>query len=488
MAHVVAVDLGTQTCKATVYDDALAARGVGRVAIATTHPRPGWAEQDPRAWERAVGVAIAAALADAGLAPAAISALGFTGQLDGMIAVDAAGAPLSPCWPWLDRRAGAALPALDRDRFHATTGQVADPSHLAAKARHWDRTGGGPRAACFHAPVSYLVARATGARVIDPGQASTTMLFELATGAWDPALCAAFDLDPARLPTIAPATARAGALHAAGAALTGLPLGTPVAVGTGDDFATPIGIALAERALLCAVGTAEVVGARGPIATRDPARLVETHPYPLGGGFVENPGWAAGGAMTWLGRLTGQDAAALDRAAAAVAPGADGVSFVPALGGAMVPRWDPAARAAFVGLGPGHGVGHLARAVYEACAIAMAIVAEHLAARGVPTDTVALVGGGARADTWAQVRADVGGRPVARYADADACPRGAAILAIAARDGADAIDAIVARAPRPIEWLEPTPAHAARYAEARAQLVATIDALAPIDHAHAARG
>ena len=142
-----------------------------------------------------------------------------------MIAVDAAGAPLSPCWPWLDRRAGAALPALDRDRFHATTGQVADPSHLAAKARHWDRTGGGPRAACFHAPVSYLVARATGARVIDPGQASTTMLFELATGAWDPALCAAFDLDPARLPTIAPATARAGALHAAGAALTGLPLG-----------------------------------------------------------------------------------------------------------------------------------------------------------------------------------------------------------------------------------------------------------------------
>ena len=177
MAHVVAVDLGTQTCKATVYDDALAARGVGRVAIATTHPRPGWAEQDPRAWERAVGVAIAAALADAGLAPAAISALGFTGQLDGMIAVDAAGAPLSPCWPWLDRRAGAALAALDRDRFHATTGQVADPSHLAAKARHWDRTGGGPRAACFHAPVSYLVARAAGSQrgTIAPPSAGTKL-------------------------------------------------------------------------------------------------------------------------------------------------------------------------------------------------------------------------------------------------------------------------------------------------------------------------
>ena len=104
-----------------------------------------------------------------------------------------------------------------------------------------------------------------------------------------------------------------------------------------------------------------MVGARGPITTRDPGRLVETHPYPLGGGFIENPGWAAGGAMAWLAQLTGRDVAALDLAAAATAPGADGVVFVPALGGAMMPRWDPAARAAFVGLGPGHDVGHLAR-------------------------------------------------------------------------------------------------------------------------------
>lgn len=437
MAYVVAVDLGTQTCKAAVYDDALIARGVGRVAIATAHPRPGWAEQDTRAWERAVGAAIADALGAAGLPPAAIAALAFTGQLDGMIAVDAAGAPRSPCWPWLDCRAGRRA-ARARSRSVSTPPPARSPIPATSPPRRATgiapATGRRRRASTRRCRTWSRAPPARGDR--PQRQASTTTPFDSASGAWDPALCAAFELDPARLPTIAAATARAGALHAAGAALTGLPRGTPVAVGTGDDFAAPIGVALAERALLCAVGTAEVVGARGPIATRDPGRLVETHPYPLGGGFVENPGWAAGGAMTWLAGLTGHDAAALDRAAAAVPPGSDGVTFVPALGGAMVPRWDAAARAAFVGLGPGHGVGHLARAIYEACAVAMAVVAEHLAARGVPTDTVALVGGGARADTWAQLRADVGGRPVARYADVDARPRGAAILAIAARDGA----------------------------------------------------
>ncbi|MEZ4404519.1 MAG: FGGY-family carbohydrate kinase [Kofleriaceae bacterium] len=481
MAHVVGLDLGTQSCKAVVYDLALAARGLGRAPIATTFPRPGWAEQDPRQWEAAVAAAVGAALADAGLAGADVIGLGVTGQLDGMVAVDAAGEPLSPCWPWLDRRAGASVPALDADRVLAVTGQVVDPGHLGPKARHWDRLGG-PRAAAFHAPVSYLVERLTGARVIDPSQASTTLLYDLAAGAWSAELCAAFDLTVERLPRVAPAMAAAGALTRRGAALTGLLVGTPVAVGTGDDFATPLGLDLAERTLLCAVGTAEVVGARGPIELRDPGRLVETHPYPLGGAFVENPGWSAGGAMTWLGSLTGRDAAALDRAAAAVAPGADGAGFVPALGGAMVPRWDPLARAAFVGLGPGHGVGAPGARDLQACAVAMALVGERLAARGLATDTVALVGGGARADTWAQIRADVGGRPVARYLDADASPRGAALLAIGAARGEPALTAARAHVPAPAAWLEPRPALADRYAALRAQLLATIDALAPIDH------
>jgi hypothetical protein len=148
------------------------------------------------------------------------------------------------------------------------------------------------------------------------------------------------------------------------------------------------------------------------------------------------------GAIAWLAALTGHHPEALDRAAAAAGPGADGVRFVPALGGAMVPRWDPVARGAFVGLGPGHGPGHLARAIYEACATAMDTVGGHLRDRGLTWHTIALVGGGAAAETWAQVRADLAGRPVARYAEVDAAPRGAAMLALAVAEACALADVI----------------------------------------------
>jgi len=484
VSFVLGLDLGTQSAKAVVYDPQLRVRGRGRAAIATHYPRAGWAEQDPGAWEVAVGAAIAAALVDAQVGARQIAGLGLTGQLDGMIAVDEAGAPLGPCLPWLDRRATAAMPALDDDAVLALTGQVVDASHLAGKARWWDRHGGGPRAARFHQPVSYLVERLTGARVLDHGLASTTLLYDLAGACWSPAQLSAFDLDRARLPTIADAHARAGTLHARGAASTGLVVGTPVAVGTGDDFATGLGIGLPTGALLCAIGTAEVVAARGPITARDLGRLVEVHPEPRGGGLLENPGWAAGGAIAWLAALTGRDAAALDAEVAAIGPGADGVTYVPALGGAMVPVWNPRARGAFVGLGAGHDAGHLARAIYEACAVAMTLVGERIASLGAPCDAIHLVGGGARADTWAQIRADVAGLPVARWDDPDACPRGAAMLAWAALDGAGALDAAVALAPPPVAWSTPDPRVADRYAAVRAQVLSATAALAPIDEAH----
>lgn len=484
MTRVLGLDLGTQSAKAVIYDAALAVRGVGRAAIATRFPRPGWAEQDPGDWERAIGRAVAGALADAGCAATAIAAVAITGQLDGLVAVDEGGAALGPAWPWLDRRAVAAAARVAPARLRAIAGQVADASHLAAKAHHWDQHGA-RRAAAFHVPVSYLVERLTGARVLDPSHASTTMLYDLAASAWSAELCAVFEIEAARLPAIAPASATAGVVTTAGAAWSGLAVGTPVAVGTGDDFATPLGIGLAADALLCAVGTAEVVGCRGPIEFRDPIGLVETHPYPASAGFIENPGWSAGGAIAWLAALTGHHPEALDRAAAAAGPGADGVRFVPALGGAMVPRWDPVARGAFVGLGPGHGPGHLARAIYEACATAMDTVGGHLRDRGLTWHTIALVGGGAAAETWAQVRADLAGRPVARYAEVDAAPRGAAMLALAVAEACALAD-VIARAPPPTGWLDPAPELAATYRAIADEVLAATAAIGPLDHAHAA--
>lgn len=439
---VIGLDLGTQSLKAVVCDETLAIRGGFSVPIATEHPEPGRAEQDPRAWAAALAPAIAGALAAAQAAPADVAAIAITGQLDGCVAVDDALAPVHPALIWQDRRAVAQSMRVEAARIFAITGQVADASHLAPKIA-WLRERG-YRAARFHEPTSYLVARLTGEHVMDPPLASTTMLAELSSGAWSPRLLEAYELDASLLPQIRPTCEVAGTLGADGARLTGLPIGMRVAVGTGDDFSNPLGAGVVQPgSIICAIGTAEVVGAltRSPVLdTIATPPMVETHVYPTctAGGpakqfFVENPGWLSGGAIRWATQLLGlPDDRALDALAASAPPGAEGVTFVPALAGAMTPVWRPDLRGSLHQLTAAHDRSHIARAVLEGLAFACKDVADRLVAMKLPIADVLLVGGGAKSRVWAQLRADALGLPHRVAANPDTSPLGAAMIAAVA--------------------------------------------------------
>ncbi len=478
---VVGVDLGTQSLKVVVCDAQLTVRGQHAIGYATQYPAPDRAEQDPRAWEAALGPAIAGALAAAGAAPADIAALAIAGQLDGCVAVDAGGAPLHPALIWQDRRATADARRVPAADLFARTGQVADAGHMAPKIA-WLRRAC-PAAARFHQPVSYLVERLTGRAVIDPALASTTMLLALATGRWDPGLLAAFEVAPGELPQLAPAHAIAGPLTAEGARLTGLPVTTRVAVGTGDDFAGPLGAGLTPGPILCAVGTAEVVGALAAAPVLDPAAepMVETHAFPGGGFFVENPGWMSGGAVRWATRMLGlADDAALDALATTVPAGAGGVTFIPALAGAMTPVWRPGARGSLHGLAAGHDRAHVARAVLEGLAFAARDVCDRLAAIGLPAREVLLLGGGARSRVWNQIRADVLGVPHHVAARTDATPIGAAMLAAVAAGLAPDLASLIAAAPPPAATIFPEAGAREASDEAYRRYQALVVQLAPL--------
>jgi xylulokinase len=429
---IVGIDIGTQSLKVVVVDPALRVVAESSRAYQPRYPQPGWAEQDPRDWERALRPTIGQALARAGARPGDVLALGIAGQLDGCVAVDRSGTPMGPCLIWSDRRAVHEIDQVATDYLRRVTGITADPSHMAAKVR-WLGAASAER---FHQPVSYLVARLTGQHVFDHGLASTTMLYDLARRDFDDALLAHFGIGRDRLPRIAAATDLAGALHSDGARLSGLPQGLPVAVGTGDDFSTPLGAGLIEPGrAICVLGTAEVVGALSAQPVIDSAGLVETHAYPGGRFFIENPGWLAGGAVQWLLGVTGvADAATLDWYAARAPGGADGVCFLPALSGAMAPEWNAGARGCFYGLSAAHDRSHLARAVLEGCAFAMRDVLDRLHELGVGVQELLLVGGGARSNLWAEIRAEVSGLPVRIPERIDTSALGAAMLAAVAAD------------------------------------------------------
>src|SRR5690606_30672188 len=173
-------------------------------------------------------------------------------------------------------------------------------------------------------------------------------------------------------------------------------------------------------------------------------------------------------------------AAELDAAAAGVATGAGGVTFLPALTGAMAPAWVPSARGCFYGLSAATGRGELARAVLEGCAFAMNDVVRRLGELGAGVEEIALLGGGSASDLWAQIRADVSGLPVAAARHIESCPLGAAALAAVAAglapDLATATAPLAARHRR----RDPDPAAAAASAEAYARYLELFAALAPL--------
>ena len=443
--------------------------GQAASAYRPDYPQPGWAEQSPALWEDALAPTIARALDAAGVAAATVRALGVAGQLDGCIPTGPDGKALGPCLIWMDRRAMREAEMINADTLRAVSGVTRDASHMAAKIRWLKLHSPTARGATmFHQPVSYLVSRLTGEAVFDHGLASTTMLYALESRDYSPALLKAFEIDRATLPAIADADSLAGRLSAEGAALSGLPKGLAVAVGTGDDFSSALGAGIhAPGRLVCVLGSAEVVGALMADAAIDAAGLVETHSFPGGNFYIENPGWLSGGAVEWACELFGlKDAAALDARAAAVQPGARGVSFLPALTGAMAPEWVASARACFYGLTPAHGVGHMARAILEGCSFAMVDVIARLREMGAPLDAIRLLGGGANSRIWAQIRADCSGLPVELPVVGDTSPVGAAVLAAVAGGMRDDLAACADLVGAVAKTIDPNPAHRAAYDQA----------------------
>ncbi len=452
------LDIGTQSLKAVILDDELKVVGEGARAYSPLFPKQEQAEQDPRTWERALGPAIADALKGALISATDVQAVGVAGQLDGCVPVMSNGDPIGNCLIWMDRRAADAMPSVDPKVLHSLTGIVADPSHLAAKAR-WIKANSpdSESIAFFHQPVSYIVERLSDARVIDHALASTSMVYGLQSRSYEDVLLDAFELRAQELPPIAEADQRAGLLGKHGSELTGLPAGIPVAVGTGDDFSAPLGAGLCGfDCVSVAIGTGEVVGGLFETPALDTDLLVETHAYPAGNYFVENPGWLAGGAVKWLtGILEIADYAEFEKVASAAPSGSEGLLFLPALTGAMAPEWHAGARGGFYGLTAKHGREHFARALLEGCSFAMRDVFERLVALGAKPKKAHVIGGGSRSNLWAQIRADVLNLPVTVADYPHTSPIGAALLGGVAAGKIASLSIACANVPRPARSLEP---------------------------------
>jgi len=480
---VLGVDVGSQSIKVVLVDEAGDVVSTGSAALSMTHQHDGWAEQDPQSYCAAMRDAVRGATDS--VDSSRVVAMGLGSQVDGVVACDVSGEPVRPAIIWLDKRAteqcDRLVAAVGKEALAERTGLVADASHSAPKMMWirdhepavWQRTA-------TLAPVgSYLLHRLTGSHAQDAANASSTMVYDVTSGCFDETLCTAADLDPSMFAPVRRSTDVVGTLLPGIAAEFGLPAQCAVVVGTGDEHAASVGAGAIEAGIVVDVtGTAEPVTTVSAAPVRDPVGLVETHGHAVPGAWlIENPGFVSGGSTLWLAGLLGIPQAEVFPLACKAPPASEGVLFLPALSGATAPRWNDRMRGGLLGLAMNHTPAHVARAVLEGCAFALRDIVERLDALGLGHGEVRIVGGGARDNLWAAIKASVLGRPVRRVLTEEATAVGAAMVAgVGTGFFADFAEASAAVRLAPAA-IEPEPEATKTYADAYRRYLAAFDAV-----------
>jgi xylulokinase len=442
---IVGIDVGTTGVKAIAIDEDGTVLAKAEEGYPLSTPHPGWAEQDPEDWWHATQRALAALDAE----PLAV---GLSGQMHGLVALDADERVLRPAILWNDQRTAAECAEIEAvvgfERLVALTGNRALTGFTAPKLL-WLREHEPDvysRIAHVLLPKDYVRLRLTGEHAIDVADASGTLLFDVARRCWSDEVCDALAIPHEWLPPV----------HE-----------SPEIAGAGDQAAGALGVGVAASGPASIVlGTSGVVFAALDAFASDPlARAhVFCHAAP-GRWHAMGVMLSAAGSLRWLRDVLDADYETLLAQAAAVAPGSERLLFAPYLSGERTPHADSFVRGAFHGLSLEHGRGALVRAVLEGVAYGLRDSLELLRELGVDARVGRASGGGARGELWLEIVASVLGLPLELTAVEEGAAYGAALLAgVRAGTWAD-VDEAVAACVRVRRTIEPVAGWQAAYAD-----------------------
>jgi xylulokinase len=404
---LVGLDVGTTGVKAVAIspDGRVLASASESYALST--PRPGWAEQDPEDWWRA---------ARACLARLPQGPVGLSGQMHGLVVLDAAGRVLRPAILWNDQRTAAECAEIERRiglaRLIELTGNRALTGFTAPKLLWLRRHEPEAYARIRHVllPKDYVRLRLTGEHAIDAADASGTLLFDVAGRRWSEEVCNTLEVPLEWLPAVHESTEIAGAGDQAAAAL-----------GVGVAGPGPVSVVL---------GTSGVVFAALPSYAPDARARVHVFCHAVPDTWhAMGVMLSAAGSLAWLRSAVGADYGVLDEEAARWEPGVEGLLFAPYLAGERTPHADPDARGSFTGLSIRHDRGALARATLEGVAYGLRDSLELLRELGVDPVVGRASGGGAVSGLWLRIVASVLGVPLERTESEEGSAFGAALLA-----------------------------------------------------------
>lgn len=436
MPALIGLDVGTSGARALAVDESGSVIASAAAEYPLLMPRPGWTEQDPLDWWNASREVLRRVVAEGG---GPIQAIGLTGQMHGSVFLDERNEVIRPALLWNDQRTAAQCDVITerigRERLIAITGNPALTGFQAPKVLWLRDVEPVQYAHVRHLllPKDYLRLRLTGELATDASDASGTLLLDVGRRDWSRQILAALEIPAEWLPRVYESPEITGELIPAVATELGLPPGTPVVAGAGDNAAAAIGTGIVTSGLISSsIGSSGVLFAHADMLAIDPSGRLHAfcHAVPQQYHLMAVT-LAAGDSLRWWRNILGGSLSydELGALAEGSPPGAGGMFFLPYLSGERTPHLDPDARGAFVGLRAHHTRADLTRAVMEGVVFSLRDGLEIMRGLGLEIRVARATGGGARSPFWRQLQADILNLPMQRTVADEGPAYGAALLA-----------------------------------------------------------
>jgi xylulokinase len=491
--YYLGIDVGTGGTRALLADE----RGKVAHAYNAPHeeirmPQPLWAEQRPENWWDAAQDAIRGVLASANASGSDIAAIGLTGQMHGLVLLDAADVVIRPSLIWCDQRSQAQVDRINQlVGRHTVLACTANPmlTGFTLPKLLWVRDHEPAQFQRIHKlllPKDYVRFRLTGEYASDVSDASGTGLFDVVERRWSEKLIHLLGLDVSMLPAVAESSCVTAKIAPAAARSTGLRAGTPVVAGAGDQAASAIGNGIVEPGMVsCTIGTSGVVFAFTQAPVYDPPGRVHTFCHAVPHAWhVMGVTQGAGLSLKWfrdtLSPATGYDE--LTAEAAAAPPGSRGLFWLPYLMGERTPHLDAQARGGWIGLTASHTRADLIRSLLEGISYSQGDCLDIVEAMGISVNSVRVSGGGARSGFWRQILADIFRKPVVVLETQEGSAYGAALLAMLGDGVFGSATELCRTAIRVIESVEPQPGNTQVYTEGHRKYQSLYPALSAFYH------
>lgn len=422
MRTILGIDLGTSSVKAMLFDAEQGVIAVRAEEYGVDIAHPGWAQQSPALWWESLVRVLRWLESYYRKAYRSVCAVGYSGQMHGMVLTDAKGQPVRPAVIWLDQRAGRQLEEIGAVLSEEDMGNVfcnrvssgfAFPSLLWVREQEPEIFA---RAAHFLSPKDYIRYKMTGeigAEVVD---ASSTTLFATGERDWAWEVIDRFHLPPQMFPKVHESADIAGTVTAQCEAQTGLPAGIPVIYGSGDQPAQSIGNGvIGPGRIISNIGTGGQISAFSSRPAYDKKLRTNTFCHAIRNAWtIFGATLCSGMSLSWAKNKVFRVGSyeEINAAVAAVSPGADGLIYLPYLSGERTPHMNPDARGVFFGMTLGQEQGHFLRAVMEGVTYSLRDCLGILQELGIDAPEIIASGGATASPQWMQMQADILGKPV----------------------------------------------------------------------------